>query len=160
MQRVVAYALIAVGRVLTAVQSAEEVLKSRKFVVTAERVPMAVILIVEDEVFTREITELVIQEWGHQTLSASDVEEALLILRAPQHIDVLFTDIYLKKAVLGGCDLAREAIKLRPQLRVLYTTGNVITEAMKALFVEGTHCLCKPYADYQLQAQIERMLEG
>jgi hypothetical protein len=29
---------------------------------------------------------------------------------------------------------------------------------MKALFVEGTHFLRKPYADYQLQASIEGML--
>lgn len=93
-------------------------------------------------------------------LLASDVKEALLILDSPQHIDLLFTDIYLKKAVLGGCDLAREAIKLRPKLHVLYTTGNIISDAMKALFVEGTHCLRKPYADYQLQASIEGMLTG
>ena len=119
---------------------------------------MAVILIVEDDVFIRDTAELVIRDSGHQILSASDVEEALFILRSPQHIDALFTDIYLKKAVLGGFDLAREAIKLRPGLRVLYTTGNLITDAMKALFVEGTHCLRKPYSDYQLQASIEGML--
>jgi CheY-like chemotaxis protein len=119
---------------------------------------VAVILIVEDDVFIRETAELVIRDAGHQILSASDVEEALLILRSSQHIDALFTDIYLKKAVLGGFDLAREAVKIRPKLRVLYTTGNFITEAMKALFVEGTHCLRKPYADYQLQASIEGML--
>jgi CheY-like chemotaxis protein len=119
---------------------------------------MAVILIVEDDVFIREIAELVIRDAGHQILSASDVEEALFILRSPQHIDVLFTDIYLKKAILVGCDIAREAIKLRPELRVLYTTGNIITDATKLLFVEGTHCLRKPYADYQLQASIEDIL--
>ena len=57
---------------------------------------MAVILIVEDDVFTREIAEIIIQDWGHHTLSASDVDEALTLLRSPQHIDALFTDIYLK----------------------------------------------------------------
>ena len=85
---------------------------------------MAVILIVEDDVFIREIAEMMIQDWGHEILSASDVDEALLLLRSPQHIDALFTDIYLKKSVLGGCELAHQAIKLRPELRVLYTTGN------------------------------------
>ena len=119
---------------------------------------MAVILIVEDDAFIQVTAELVIRDWGHQILSASDVQEALLILRSPQHIDLLFTDIYLKKAVLGGCDLAREAIKLRPELRVIYTTGNAITDAMKALFVEGAHCLRKPYRDDQLKASIEGML--
>jgi CheY-like chemotaxis protein len=112
---------------------------------------MAVILIVEDDVFIREIAEMLIQDWGHNTLTASDVDEALLILRSSQNIDALFTDIYLKTAVLGGCDLAHQAIALRPNLRVLYTTGNAITEKMKAQLVEGTHFLRKPYTQYQLQ---------
>src|SRR5665647_798281 len=108
---------------------------------------MAVILIVEDDVFIRLIAESMIQDWGHQTLSASDVDEAFALLRSPQHIDALFTDIYLKTAVLGGCDLARQAIALRPKLRVLYTTGNSMTDKMKALFVEGAHFLPNPYSE-------------
>jgi CheY-like chemotaxis protein len=127
-------------------------------VVTAEEHRMAVILIVEDDVFIREVAELMIQDWGHQTLSASDVDEALALLRCPQHIDALFTDICLKTAVLGGCDLARQAIALRPKLRVLYTTGNSMSDKMKALFVEGAHFLRKPYAQYQLQNSVEELL--
>ena len=119
---------------------------------------MAVILIVEDDVFIREVAEMVIEGWGHQTLTASDVDEALAILRSPQHIDALFTDIYLKSAVLGGCDLAIQAIALRPNLRVLYTTGNTVTEKMKALLVEGTHFLRKPYTQDQLQNSVAEML--
>src|SRR6202521_755697 len=99
---------------------------------------MAVILVVEDEVFTRQIAEMMIQDWGHDTLSASDAEEALSFLRSSQHIDALFTDIYMKDAVLGGCELAHRAIALRPKLRLLYTTGNIVTDKMRALFVEGT----------------------
>jgi len=119
---------------------------------------MAVILIVEDDVFTRDMAEMMIRDWGHHTLLASDVDEALSLLRSPQHIDALFTDIYLKEAVLGGCDMARQAIKLRPELRVLYTTGNTVTDHMKTLFVKGTRCLVKPYAEQQLQASVEDLL--
>ena len=50
---------------------------------------MAVILVVEDDVFIREddvfireIAEMMIQDWGHQTLSASDVDEGLSHLRS------------------------------------------------------------------------------
>ena len=118
---------------------------------------MAVILIVEDDVFIREVAEMMIG-WGHQTLAASDVDEALVLLRSPQHIDALFTDIYLKAAVLGGCELARQAIALRPNLRVLYTTGNTVTEKMKALFVEGTRFLRKPYTEHQLHNSVSDML--
>ena len=119
---------------------------------------MAVILIVEDEAFIREVAEIMVQDCGHHTLSASDVGEALSILRSPQHIDALFTDIYLKTAVLGGCELAHEAIKLRPKLPVLYTTGNFITDKLKALFVEGGRFLRKPYTQPQLQYSVEGLL--
>jgi CheY-like chemotaxis protein len=75
---------------------------------------MAVILMVEDEVFTRQIAEMMIQDWGHDTLSASDADEALSFLRSARHIDALFTDIYLKDSVLGGCALVHQP-KLSPE---------------------------------------------
>jgi hypothetical protein len=43
-------------------------------------------------------------------------------------------------------------------LRVLYTTGNSITDKMKALFVEGAHFLPKPYVEQQLQDSMEGLL--
>ena len=119
---------------------------------------MAVILIVEDDVFIREVAEMIIQDLGHQILTASDVDEALSILRSPQPIDAMFTDIYLKTLVQGGCDLAQEAIALRPNLRVLYTTGNTVTDKMKALLIKGTHFLCKPYTQHQLQNSIGELV--
>jgi CheY-like chemotaxis protein len=127
-------------------------------IVTAESILMAVILIVEDDVFIRQIAELLIQDWGHRILSASDVDEALSLLRSPQHIDALFTDIFLKTAVYGGCELAHQAIALRPKLRVLYTTGNSLTDKLKTLLVEGMHFLSKPYSPDQLQNSVEELL--
>ena len=119
---------------------------------------MAVILIVEDDVFIREVAEMMIQDWGHQTLAACDVDEALTFLRSSQHIDALFTDIYLKTLVQGGCDLARQALALRPNLRVLYTTGSTINDKMKTMFVEGAHFLQKPYTHIQLKDSVESLL--
>lgn len=119
---------------------------------------MAVILIVEDEFFVRSIAEVMIQGWGHHTLSAVDADGALLLLRSPQPIDALFTDIRLKTAILDGYELAQQGIRLRPKLRVLYTTGNPLTDEMKALFVEGAHFISKPYTPRQLQDSIEGLL--
>jgi CheY-like chemotaxis protein len=119
---------------------------------------MAVVLVVEDDVFIREIAEMMIGDWGHHTLSAGDVDEALALLRSPQHIDALFTDIYLKTAALGGYELAHQAIKLRPKLRVLYATGHSLTDKMRALFVEGAHFLRKPYEQHQLQNSVQALL--
>ncbi len=119
---------------------------------------MAVILVVEDDVFIREVAEMMIQALGHKTLAASDVKEALILLNSDRHIDALFTDIYLKKDVLGGCELATQAMLLRPLLRVLYTTGNTVTEKMKSLFVVGTELLRKPYSQVDLGTAVAQML--
>jgi CheY-like chemotaxis protein len=124
----------------------------------AGQVLMAVILIVEDDPFICELAGMMIEGWGHGILTASDVDEALTLLRSPQQIDALFTDIYLKTAVHGGCDLADQAIMLRPGLVVLYTTGNFVTGELQALFVKGAPCLRKPYTPNQLRNSIDGML--
>ena len=118
---------------------------------------MAVILIVDDEVFIRGVTEMMVQELGHETLVASDLDEALVHLQSPKPIDALFTDIRLKSNVLGGFELARQAVGLRPELRVLYTTGNSMTDKMQALFVENAHFMQKPYSPGQLQNSMEEL---
>lgn len=119
---------------------------------------MAVILLVEDDPFIREMAGSMIRDWGHEILSASDVPEALVHLHSTQHIDALFTDIYLKADVDGGCDIAHQAILLRPLLRVLYTTANCVTDKLQARFGSGTHFLRKPYTEDQLQGSIEILL--
>ncbi len=118
---------------------------------------MGVVLVVEDEFIIRNCAEIMIREWGHETLSASDFDEALACLGSPGRIDALFTDIYLKRAALGGCDIASLAVKSRPSMRVLYTTGNLVTEELQARFVEGGRCLRKPYTDHQLQTEVAHM---
>lgn len=120
-----------------------------------KRVVLAVVLIVEDEMIVRLVAEMTLQSQGYKTLSAGDVDEALLLLRSSEHIDALFTDIYLKAAPLGGCALAQQALELRPDIRVLYTTGNAATAQMKSLFVESAHFLPKPYSDEQLRDSIQ-----
>ena len=119
---------------------------------------MAVILVVEDDLLIREMTEMTLEGWGHEVLLASDTDEALEILRSPQHLDVLFTDLTLKAAVFGGFDVAHQALALRPYLDVLYTTGNSITQEMRGMFVEGAECLAKPYRNQQLRDSIERLI--
>jgi CheY-like chemotaxis protein len=119
---------------------------------------MAVILIVEDDMLICELAGMMMQDCGYCIVSASDVDEALALLRSPQKIDALFTDIYLKKAVYGGCELARQAILLRPYLRVVYTTGNAITDKLKSLFIDNSLFLRKPYTVGQLQHSMAHAL--
>src|ERR1700692_4147549 len=158
LRRVYALSQLALGRAPIAVIPAGRARIVSILVVTAETVLMAAILIVEDDAFIRDDAEMMIQDWGHDTLLASDVDEALSLLRSSQQIAALFTDIYLKRAVLGGYALAHPPIQLRLNLRVLYTTGNTINDKTKALFVEGAHFLQKPYTQHQLQYSVEKLL--
>jgi CheY-like chemotaxis protein len=119
---------------------------------------MSIVLVVEDEAFIREVAVMMVEECGYTALAAGDVETALVLLRSLQQIDLLFTDIYLKAAVFGGCDLAREAMKIRPNLRVLYTTGNSATDELKALFVDESQFIGKPYTPQQLQSSVKALL--
>jgi CheY-like chemotaxis protein len=126
---------------------------------TADPLLMAVILIVEDEVFTRQTAEWTIADLGHKTLVASDAARALLQLSASQEIDALFVDIRLDKVVLGGYDVANQAISLRPGLRVLYTSGTPLTVDMTDLFVGGGQFLQKPYSPAQLEFSVGELLQ-
>jgi DNA-binding NtrC family response regulator len=111
---------------------------------------MAVVLIVEDETQVLVLAESYLQEQGHQTLSASTAAEALAIIESTKNVDVLFTDIGLKGDLEAGLELASKAIEQRPGLKVLYTTGQTVTDGMKALFVKGAAMLAKPYTVEQL----------
>jgi DNA-binding NtrC family response regulator len=113
---------------------------------------MAVILIVEDEAQVRVLSESFLQEQGHQTLSAATPDEALAVLDDSDDIDCLFTDIELQGDVQAGLALAQAAFEKQPDLQVLYTSCHAVTDGMKALFVENSAFLPKPYTIDQLQA--------
>lgn len=115
---------------------------------------MAVVLVVEDEVQILILTESCLQELGHKTLSAATVAEAFAVLETPQTIDVLFIDIGLHNDLQAGLELARKAVEGRPDIRVLYATGQPITDGTKALMVEGSAVLEKPYTVSQLDASL------
>ena len=119
---------------------------------------MAVILVVEDDAFIRQIAEMIIHDLDHEILSAACVDEALAILRSDQRIDAMFTDIYLKRNRLGGCEIAAVAVKLRPGCRVLYTSGNLLTAQMASTFVDRSGFLAKPYTPIQLETSISHLL--
>lgn len=119
---------------------------------------MGVILAVEDEMLILIMAETLLEEWGHTTLSATDVREALSHVDSAHHIDALFTDIHLERSAHGGFDLARHAVLLRPQLAVLYTSGNALTGEMQSMFVRGARFLPKPYMDHQLKDAIDELL--
>jgi DNA-binding NtrC family response regulator len=115
---------------------------------------MAIILIVEDEDQVRVLAESYLREQGHQTVSAATAEEALAVFDVVERIDVLFTDIVLKGDVHAGLELAKKAVERHSGLRVLYATGQAVTDGMKAMMVPASAVLEKPYTVEQLQTSL------
>jgi CheY-like chemotaxis protein len=95
-----------------------------------------------------------IEEQGHKVLSAATADEALEILKGPEAVDALFVDIILKGDMEAGIELAKLAVELKHDLKVLYSTGLTVTEDMKALVVPGSIILEKPYSEDQLLASL------
>ena len=112
------------------------------------------ILIVEDEEQVRTLAESFLQSEGHVTLSAGTADQAVALLEGPDPIELLFVDLTLQDDPEAGIALASKAIELRPDLKVLYTTGQGVTDGMIALFVENSAFLPKPYTVDQLAATL------
>ena len=119
---------------------------------------MALILIVEDELFIRKNAEWTMEDMGHNTLVACDLGEAMAHLSASVPIDALFVDMRLSALPFGGYDVANQAIALRPDLRVLYTSGTPLTADMADQFVPGGQFIQKPYSPEQLGISMQQLL--
>lgn len=119
---------------------------------------MALLLIVEDDVFILQSAEWMMEDLGHRTLTACDLGEALEHLSTSGVIDALFVDMRLNELATGGYDVANQAIALQPNLRVLYTSGSPLTADMADRFVPGGQFIQKPYSPEQLGTSLERLL--
>ena len=95
-----------------------------------------------------------IKRLGYETLAASNAAEALETIDGPRRIDLLFTDVIMPGG-MNGRQLATEALKRRPELKVLYTSGyteNAIVHHGR--LDAGVLLLTKPYVSSDLARMI------
>ncbi|GAA1797011.1 response regulator [Planosporangium flavigriseum] len=80
------------------------------------------ILAVDDEADLLEAVRRVLSRQGHNVLTAESPAEALDVCRYyPGRIDLLLTDMRMPGG--SGTELADQALRLRPDLPVLYMSG-------------------------------------
>ncbi|MBS0470830.1 MAG: CHASE3 domain-containing protein [Proteobacteria bacterium] len=79
------------------------------------------VLVVEDVGLIRMTTVDMVTELGHAVAEAGDGAEALAQLEADPAIDVLLTDLGLPG--MNGRQLMEEALRLRPELKVIIASG-------------------------------------
>jgi CheY-like chemotaxis protein len=86
-----------------------------------------------------------------------DGPAALAELASGQRFDLMFSDMVMPGGV-GGLDLAREAARQRPELKIILTTG--FSEAATAAAAEGMRVLPKPYDLAALTAELDQALSA
>jgi PAS domain S-box-containing protein len=117
------------------------------------------ILVVEDDDALRACTIEVLSELGYRIIAAPSAVAALAILDREPQIDLLFTDVVMPGGV-NGRQLADEAVRRRPGLKVLFTTGytrNAIVHHGR--LDPGVQMIGKPFSFDELGAKVRELLD-
>ena len=115
------------------------------------------ILLVEDEERVRTLTSEMLRESGYRVLEADGAAQALKLLEQNPDVALLFTDIVM--AGLNGRQLAEQAVKRHPHLKVLFATGytrNAIVH--NGILDHGVSVILKPYTIEALANKISAVL--
>ena len=118
-----------------------------------------------DEEALAEVAQVSLQGLGYQVVHAGNAKEAWQLLQARPDIDLLFTDVVLPGG-LDGYGLAAEAWTLRPDLKVLVTSGYTrqteesFAPSDERLTTLAHNILRKPYAQADLAAAVRQAIDG
>jgi PAS domain S-box-containing protein len=116
------------------------------------------ILVVEDDERLRAFSTDALKELGYRVLYASSGPGALDQLRS-ESVDLLFTDIVLPEG-MNGRQLAEEGKRLRPDLKVLYTTGYSRNAAIHGGHVDARgRIIGKPFTFDELARMVRTILD-
>jgi CheY-like chemotaxis protein len=120
---------------------------------------------VDDEAALVEAAVTFLGELGYQMLRATTAQEALEVLRAGRAVDLLFSDVIMPGG-MDGYDLALQAVKEWPSLKLLLTSG---FSRRREEFVSGQRriapgmmqaLLHKPYTLTDLAVAVRHALDG
>lgn len=117
------------------------------------------LLVVEDDIAVREYVVAQLEAAGYGVRQAKDGPSALAILADDADIDLLFTDVMMPGGMTGR-ELAIAARRLRPDLKVVYTSGyteNAIVQ--NGRLDKGVRFLGKPYRPLALLRMIREALD-
>jgi PAS domain S-box-containing protein len=128
--------------------------------VEAPRAETGRVLIVEDDPLVREHAAHSFEALGYQVSLAASAEDALELLDTQPEIFLLFTDVILGEG-MNGIELAAEAGRRRPDLKVLYTSGYVPGDyGFDSPLEKGAEMLRKPYDREELVRKLGRLAKG
>jgi PAS domain S-box-containing protein len=115
------------------------------------------ILIVEDDDALRACSVEILSELGYEVVEAKNGAVALDVLGRSE-VDLLFTDVVLPGG-MNGRQLADEAIRRRPGLKVLFTTGYTRNAIVHGQLDAGVQMIGKPFSFRELGAMVRELLD-
>jgi PAS domain S-box-containing protein len=118
------------------------------------------VLVVEDEILVRKLAGRILKRTGYRVVEAANGGEALLLAeKCDEPIDLLLTDVIMPN--MNGRELAKRLLKLRPSMKVLFTSGyadDVI--AYHGVLDRGVTLIEKPYSAGELTSAVRTVLDG
>jgi signal transduction histidine kinase len=118
-----------------------------------------VILVVEDDTMMRQLATDVLRDRGYTVFDSENAADALAILDNRTGVKLLFTDVVMPE--INGKKLAEEAIRRRPDLKVLFTTGYARNAVVHGGVLDpGAQLLSKPFTPDQLAATVRAVLDA
>ena len=118
------------------------------------------LLLVEDEALVREHVAQQLRALGYRVTTADSGAQALEVLHRGEYFDLLFTDVVMPGGMTGP-ELATHARRLRPHLRVLFTSGYTEdTIVHHGRLDPGVALLEKPYRRRELAEKIRLTLDA
>jgi PAS domain S-box-containing protein len=118
------------------------------------------VLVVDDEADLLEVALAYLAEMGFAAYEAKDGSSALEVLAHRSEIDLMVTDIVMPGG-MNGVELVRRALDLRPDLKIIYSSGfpaEALAERSMPL-VDGP-LLHKPYQRAEFVAIVHRVMES
>ncbi len=135
-----------------------ETLNRREAEVPSSEMPRGsgeTVLLAEDNAEVRQIVATQLKDLGYRVHEAENAAQALEVLARDSRFDLLITDIVMRGG-MTGTDLAREARKRRPALKVLLTSGFAHTPGVDAHSSFGF--IAKPYRKAELAHKVRSAL--
>jgi DNA-binding NtrC family response regulator len=117
------------------------------------------ILIVDDDELVRKSAATLMASLGYRVLSAGSGSDALEVLRQDGPIDLLFTDVFMPGG-MHGPQLVAAARRLRPELKILFTSGYFEYAEIRHALDPSIEQVSKPYEREALAAILRRTLSG
>lgn len=113
------------------------------------------ILVVDDDLFQRELISKVLRKDGYQVVEACDGALALQILQALS-FNLVITDFVMPK--LDGLKFVEQLVSFPPGIPILFITGYLSVIPQETILDEVAEILPKPFELGVLRSTVQRLL--